>query len=139
MAGPMITRRLVLAGALAAGFSVAGALPAWATGVADPRRGYRRRRVAGSPCAMPGRPGDRRAAAAGFSYLTLPGHPECGRETLTAEHDTDGVVWVSLAAVSRPGSILTAMAGPVGRLVQRRATARYADAVRAAAATGSAS
>ena len=40
MADPMITRRLVLAGALAAGFSVAGGLPASATGVARPRRGY---------------------------------------------------------------------------------------------------
>jgi len=68
----------------------------------------------------------------GFSYLTLPGHPERGRETFTAELDTADVVWVSIAAVSRPGSILTAVAGPVGRVVQRRATARYADAVRAA-------
>ncbi len=68
----------------------------------------------------------------GFSYLTLPGHPERGRETFTAELDAAGVVWVSIAAVSRPGSILTAVAGPAGRLLQRRATVRYADAVRAA-------
>jgi uncharacterized protein (UPF0548 family) len=68
----------------------------------------------------------------GFSYLTLPGHPERGRETFTAERDADDVVWVSIAAVSRPGSILTAAAGPVGRLVQRRTTDRYVEAVRAA-------
>ncbi len=68
----------------------------------------------------------------GFSYLTLPGHPECGRETFTAEQDDDGVVWASIAAVSKAGSVLTALAGPVGRLVQRRASARYAGAVRAA-------
>jgi uncharacterized protein (UPF0548 family) len=70
----------------------------------------------------------------GFSYLTLPGHPECGRETFVAELDHDGVVWVSIAAVSKPGSIVTALAGPLGRLVQRRASARYAGAVRAAVA-----
>lgn len=70
----------------------------------------------------------------GFSYLTLPGHPECGRETFTAERDDQGAVWVSIAAVSRPGSILTALAGPIGRLVQRRATDRYGDAVRSAVA-----
>lgn len=71
----------------------------------------------------------------GFSYLTLPGHPECGRETFTAELDHDGTVSVSIDAVSRPGSILTRLAGPVGRLVQRRATGRYGDAVRAAVAS----
>lgn len=71
----------------------------------------------------------------GFSYLTLPGHPECGRETFTAEKDDDGTVWVAVTAVSKPGSILTAMAGPVGRLVQRRASARYAGAVRSAVAS----
>jgi uncharacterized protein (UPF0548 family) len=72
----------------------------------------------------------------GFSYVTLPGHPECGRETFLAEQDGDGVVSVSIAAVSRSGSILTTLAGPVGRLVQRRATARYAEAVRAAVESG---
>jgi uncharacterized protein (UPF0548 family) len=72
----------------------------------------------------------------GFSYLTLPGHPERGRETFLAELDVDGVVWVSIAAVSRAGSTLTTVAGPFGRLVQRRATVRYAEAVRAAVASG---
>lgn len=67
----------------------------------------------------------------GFSYVTLPGHPECGRETFLAEKDADGVVWMSISAVSRAGSIVTSVAGPIGRLVQRRATARYAEAVRA--------
>jgi uncharacterized protein (UPF0548 family) len=68
----------------------------------------------------------------GFSYVTLPGHPECGRETFLAEKNADGLVWVSITAVSRAGSIVTTVAGPLGRLVQRQATARYARAVRAA-------
>jgi len=76
----------------------------------------------------------------GFSYLTLPGHPECGRETFITERDDEDAVWVSIAAVSKPGSILTAVAGPVNRAIQRRATVRFADAVRAAvASTGTSS
>jgi uncharacterized protein (UPF0548 family) len=61
----------------------------------------------------------------GFSYATLPGHPEYGREDFVIEQHEDGSVWFVLCAVSRPGSVVTSLFGPAGRLVQRRITERY--------------
>jgi len=65
----------------------------------------------------------------GFSYLTLPGHPECGIERFLVELAPDGVVQASVTAVSRPANLLVSLAGPVGRAAQRRAADRYLAAL----------
>jgi len=61
----------------------------------------------------------------GFSYLTLPGHPECGMERFLVELAPDGTVQASVTAISRPGNLLVSLAGPVGRAAQRRTADRY--------------
>jgi uncharacterized protein (UPF0548 family) len=65
----------------------------------------------------------------GFGYVTLPGHPEAGVEEFVVERHDDDSVWASIRAVSRPASLLTRIGGPVGRLVQRRVTGRYLQAL----------
>jgi uncharacterized protein (UPF0548 family) len=58
---------------------------------------------------------DRRA---GFGYGTLAGHPARGEESFLVERDTDGQVWFSVTAFSRPASRLMRAAGPSGPLFQ---------------------
>lgn len=41
------------------------------------------------------------------------------------EHHDDGTVSFTITAFSRPSTLSTRIAGPVGRIVQRRITARY--------------
>lgn len=65
----------------------------------------------------------------GFSYLTLPGHPECGIERFLVELGPDGAVQASVTAVSRPANLLVSLAGPVGRAAQRRTADRYLAAL----------
>ena len=65
----------------------------------------------------------------GFGYGTLPGHPEAGEEAFVVRR-ADGVVTLSVTAYSRPGTLATRLAGPVGRWGQRVAVARYAGALR---------
>jgi uncharacterized protein (UPF0548 family) len=69
----------------------------------------------------------------GFAYGTLAGHPERGEEMFLVERDDDGT-WLEIRAFSRPGRWFTRLAGPVGKLLQRRATDRYFDSVRGAVA-----
>ena len=67
----------------------------------------------------------------GFAYATLAGHPECGEESFVLTLDpTDATVRARICAVSRPGSRLTRLAGPLGRAEQDRATGRYLQALR---------
>lgn len=61
----------------------------------------------------------------GFSYLTLSGHPECGMERFLVKLGPDGAVQASVTAVSRPANLLVSLAGPVGRLAQRKTAERY--------------
>ena len=61
----------------------------------------------------------------GFAYGTLPGHPESGEEAFVIERADDDTVSFSITAFSTPASDLAKLAGPLGRLVQRRITARY--------------
>jgi uncharacterized protein (UPF0548 family) len=68
-------------------------------------------------------------ARGGFRYVTLPDHPENGFEEFIVERSTDGEVWFVVRPVSRPGSVLTRLAGPVGRQIQRRAGGRYLKAI----------
>ncbi len=65
----------------------------------------------------------------GFTYGTLPDHPECGEESFIVSRDADGAVWIDIIATSRPGSRLVALGGPISRAAQRLATGRYASAV----------
>ena len=65
----------------------------------------------------------------GFAYGTLPGHPEAGEESFVVSLTGD-VVTLTVSAYSRPGLLVTRLAGPVGRWGQRRMLARYAGALR---------
>jgi uncharacterized protein (UPF0548 family) len=60
----------------------------------------------------------------GFGYGTLPGHPAEGEESFLVRR-TDGDVHFEVVAISRPGSLLTRLGGPVTRLVQSRMAERY--------------
>ena len=61
----------------------------------------------------------------GFAYGTLPGHPESGEEAFVIEHADDDSVIFDITAFSKPASDLATLTGPLGRLAQRRMTARY--------------
>ena len=47
----------------------------------------------------------------GFSYGTLPGHPETGEERFTVRLDGDDTVWAEIRAFSCPGRWFTGIAG----------------------------
>ena len=74
---------------------------------------------------------------AGFTYATLPGHPERGVESFTVVRDVDGAVRFEIDVVFRPATLLAKLSGPIGTWLQRRGTRRYLDAVVAACATRS--
>jgi uncharacterized protein (UPF0548 family) len=67
----------------------------------------------------------------GFRYVTLPGHPEVGFEEFAVERSTSGKVTFVVRPVSRPGSVITRLGGPVARHIQQRAGRRYLGAIRA--------
>lgn len=75
----------------------------------------------------------RTAERVGFTYGTLPGHPEQGEESFTVVRHGDRVRF-EIAACSRPRHPLARLAPPVARLLQRAATTRYLDAMQAAVA-----
>lgn len=66
----------------------------------------------------------------GFTYVTLPGHPEAGVESFLLERGPDGCVRFTIIAVSRPGTLLTRLGSPASRAVQRLMTLRYLAALR---------
>lgn len=66
----------------------------------------------------------------GFSYVTLPGHPERGEEAFVARIDQHGIVSLRVRAIWRPAGLLTQLALPATVLLQRRATAQYVAAAR---------
>ena len=65
----------------------------------------------------------------GFAYGTLSGHPECGEESFVVSIDEDGLVQFDVTAFSRPARWFARLGGPITRLIQRRVTWRYLDAV----------
>jgi uncharacterized protein (UPF0548 family) len=65
----------------------------------------------------------------GFAYGTLPGHPEQGEESFVVERSEDGVVRFAVTAFSRPQELLVRLAGPIPRLIQKRATGAYLRAM----------
>ena len=70
-------------------------------------------------------------ASFGFTYATLPGHPEEGFETFRLELIND-VVQLHINGASRPALWITKASGPIGARLQKQATERYIDVMRAA-------
>jgi uncharacterized protein (UPF0548 family) len=66
--------------------------------------------------------------AFGFSYGTLPGHPESGEESFVLERRSDATYFM-VRAFSRPVDPLARLSGPIGRAVQRSVTRRYLSAL----------
>lgn len=60
----------------------------------------------------------------GFTYATLPGHPERGYESFVVELVDDDVVF-RIEAVSRPDLPLLRLGSPITQTLQRRATNAY--------------
>ena len=63
----------------------------------------------------------------GFVYGTLPHHPESGEEAFLVHHRDDDTVAFSVTAFSRGKSLPMRAAGPIGRVIQRRAAEIYLD------------
>lgn len=72
---------------------------------------------------------ERTAESCGFAYGTLPGHPERGEERFEVRLTPSGEVTFRIVAFSSPGRWFTWLGGPVARLVQRKATERYLEAL----------
>ena len=71
----------------------------------------------------------REPTVAGFTYGTLPGHPERGEERFLVRLDPDDVVRAQIKAFSRPGRWFTRLAGPIARRIQDATTERYLQAL----------
>jgi uncharacterized protein (UPF0548 family) len=67
----------------------------------------------------------------GFAYGTLPGHPERGEEAFHVVQRQDGTVAVEIVVFSVHADLPTRLAGPAARLIQRVATRRYLEGIRA--------
>lgn len=65
----------------------------------------------------------------GFTYGTLPGHPEAGEERFLLEQHPDGHLSFTITAYSRPATTLARMAGPLNRAAQLVMTRRYLKAM----------
>ena len=71
----------------------------------------------------------------GFTYATLPGHPECGVERFTIQRGEDGVTF-DVLGVSRPAFWGSRLLPLVSRRVQAGVTRRYLAAADSLAAAG---
>ena len=67
----------------------------------------------------------------GFSYATLPGHPERGEEAFVARLGGDGLVRLQVRAIWRPAGLLPTLGLPLALVLQRRATVAYVESARA--------
>jgi uncharacterized protein (UPF0548 family) len=67
----------------------------------------------------------------GFSYVTLPGHPERGIEHFLVRRHESGRVELTVQALAGPGTPLVRLGWPAGRALQRFYTGRYLSAGRA--------
>lgn len=70
----------------------------------------------------------------GFTYGTLPAHPQRGEESFIVDRASDGSVTFTITAVSRPAHPLARVASPIARRLQHAATNRYFAAMTAAIA-----
>jgi uncharacterized protein (UPF0548 family) len=66
----------------------------------------------------------------GFTYATLPDHPEQGEESFVLTLDSVSEVVLTIRAVSRSGTFLSRAAGPVAKSLQRRYTDAYLNAMK---------
>jgi uncharacterized protein (UPF0548 family) len=65
----------------------------------------------------------------GFGYGTLPGHPECGEAAFAVTRDATGAVVFRVWSFSRTVDPLARLGSPFARLLQKRVTRRYLDAL----------
>jgi uncharacterized protein (UPF0548 family) len=70
----------------------------------------------------------------GFTYGTLPVHPEQGEESFAVAIAPDGIVTVEITAASRSRHPLARAFPPIARRLQHIATNRYLDAMQFLAA-----
>lgn len=68
---------------------------------------------------------------AGFTYGTLPGHPEMGEERFELRLMSDESVQLSINAFSRPATLMTRLGRPVAAALQDAITRRYGRALQA--------
>jgi uncharacterized protein (UPF0548 family) len=66
----------------------------------------------------------------GFSYGTLPGHPEQGEEAFVVSISPDEIVRFEIVAFSRPGDPFVRLSGLIGRGVQKVGTNTYLRTLR---------
>jgi uncharacterized protein (UPF0548 family) len=67
----------------------------------------------------------------GFAYGTLPLHPEEGEEAFVVERNPDGTTGTfTIEVFWRAHHPLAKLAGPVAKVLQRRATRRYLEAAK---------
>jgi len=64
-----------------------------------------------------------------FAYGTLPGHPEQGEAAMIVERNEAGSVVFGIVSFSRTVDPLARLGSPVSRLIQRRVTNRYVQAL----------
>ncbi len=56
-------------------------------------------------------------------------HAERGEELFLIEHTSEGMVRFTVRVLSRPGHFLISLGAPIARVVQRRVTTRYLQAM----------
>jgi uncharacterized protein (UPF0548 family) len=61
---------------------------------------------------------------AGFTYVTLEGHPERGTESFRVRLGLEGQLAVTIEAWSRPGHWFVSLVRPIARVIQRAMTRR---------------
>jgi uncharacterized protein (UPF0548 family) len=66
----------------------------------------------------------------GFAYATLAGHPESGEERFVVALEAGDTVTLTVSGFSRPGLLLTRLAGPLTRAGAWAAILRYGRALR---------
>ncbi len=71
----------------------------------------------------------------GVSYVTLPGHPECGEESFVLSIQGDDLRF-TISALSHPAEALARLGGPVSRVVQKQTNQRYLRAMKDWVAAG---
>jgi uncharacterized protein (UPF0548 family) len=64
-----------------------------------------------------------------FAYGTLPGHPERGEVAMSVSREDGGSVVARIASFSRTVDPLARAASPLTRVIQRRTTSRYLEAL----------
>lgn len=63
----------------------------------------------------------------GWSYGTLPGHPECGEESFVLTHLPNDDVVLTIRAFSKPAKWYVKVAGPIARGIQKKVANRLLD------------